>query len=111
MDEHRRPGREKRGRAFCRSGLPPGRAASETGASGPSPRETAPPGSHPGAPCRMGDPADPRTVVDPSLRVVGVPGLRVADASVMPTMVSVNIAPTCFMIGHRAATLIAGKAA
>jgi len=74
-------------------------------------RETATTGYHPGGTCRMGDPADPRTVVDPSLRVVGVPGLRVADASVMPTMVSVNIAPTCFMIGHRAATLIAGKAA
>ncbi len=69
-------------------------------------RDTATTGYHPGGTCRMGDAADPRTVVDPSLRVVGVPGLRVADASVMPTMVSVNIAPTCMMIGHRAAELI-----
>lgn len=70
-------------------------------------RETATTGYHPGGTCRMGDPSDPHTVVDPTLSVVGVPGLRVADASVMPTMVSVNIAPTCMMIGHRAATLIA----
>jgi choline dehydrogenase-like flavoprotein len=74
-------------------------------------RDTATTGYHPGGTCRMGDPADPRTVVDPSLRVVGVPGLRVADASVMPTMVSVNIAPTCMMIGHRAASLVARPSA
>ncbi len=70
-------------------------------------RETATTGYHPAGTCRMGDPAEPHTVVDPTLCVVGVPGLRVADASIMPTMVSVNIAPTCMMIGHRAATLIA----
>jgi choline oxidase len=70
-------------------------------------RETVTTGYHPAGTCRMGDPADPRSVVDPELRVIGVPGLRVADASVMPTMVSVNIAPTCMMIGHRAAALIA----
>lgn len=69
--------------------------------------ETATTGYHPGGTCRMGDPADPRTVVDPTLTIVGVPGLRVADASILPTMVSVNIASTCMMIGHRAAALIA----
>ncbi len=71
-------------------------------------RETATTGYHPAGTCRMGDPADPRCVVDPELRVIGTPGLRVADASVMPTMVSVNIAAACMMIGHRAAFLVAG---
>jgi len=70
-------------------------------------RETVTTGYHPGGTCRMGDADDPLAVVDPELRVRGVRGLRVADASVLPTMVSVNIAPTCMMIGHRAATLIA----
>jgi choline dehydrogenase-like flavoprotein len=70
-------------------------------------RETATTGYHPAGTCRMGAANDPATVVDPLLRVVGVPRLRVADASVMPLMVSVNIAPTCMMIGHRAAALIA----
>jgi choline dehydrogenase-like flavoprotein len=70
-------------------------------------RETVTTGYHPAGTCRMGDPADPRNVVDPELRVIGVPGLRVADASIMPTIVSVNIAPTCMMIGRRAAELIA----
>lgn len=70
-------------------------------------RGTVTTGYHPAGTCRMGRPADRRTVVDSNLRVVGVPGLRLADASIMPLMVSVNIAPTCMMIGHRAATLIA----
>jgi choline dehydrogenase-like flavoprotein len=70
-------------------------------------RETATTGYHPAGTCRMGDGADPLTVVDPELRVIGVRGLRVADASIFPTMASVNIAPTCMMVGHRAAELIA----
>jgi choline dehydrogenase-like flavoprotein len=69
-------------------------------------RATATTGYHPAGTCRMGHPADPQAVVGPDLRVIGVPGLRIADASIMPTMVSVNIAATCMMIGHRAAELI-----
>lgn len=45
---------------------------------------------HPVGTCRMGAVADPRTVVDPRLRVKGVRGLRVADASVMPVIPSAN---------------------
>lgn len=45
---------------------------------------------HPVGTCRMGAVEDPRTVVDPRLRVKGVRGLRVADASVMPVIVSAN---------------------
>ncbi|MBX3567059.1 MAG: GMC family oxidoreductase N-terminal domain-containing protein [Rhizobiaceae bacterium] len=70
-------------------------------------RETATTGYHPAGTCRMGSVGDPTSVVDPALNIIGISGLRVADASIMPTMVSVNIAPTCMMIGHRAASLIA----
>ena len=51
---------------------------------------------------RMGDPSDRRTVVDPHLRVQGIRNLRVADASVFPSMVSVNIANTVMMIAEKA---------
>ena len=46
-------------------------------------------------------------VVDAELRVLGVAGLRVADASVMPTVVSGNTNAACIMIGERAAEMIA----
>lgn len=62
---------------------------------------------HPVGTCRMGDPADPRTVVDPDLRVLGVDGLRVADASIFPSMTSVNPNITVMMIGEKCAQLIA----
>lgn len=88
--------------------LAPGSACLEDGEIEGFIRETATTGYHAAGACRMGDPASPETVVDSNLHVVGVPNLRVADASIMPLMVSVNIAPTCMMIGHHAATLIAG---
>ncbi len=56
--------------------------------------------------CRMG--AGDETVVDPELRVHGVEGLRVADASVMPTIVSSNTNAATVMIAERAAELIIG---
>lgn len=58
---------------------------------------------HPAGTCRMGDRVDPLAVVDPELRVQGVPRLRVADASVFPSMISVNPNMTVMMIGERAA--------
>lgn len=61
---------------------------------------------HPGCSCRMGAEDDPNAVVGPDLRVRGVEGLRVADASVFPAMVSTNPALTCMMIGEKAAALI-----
>ena len=61
---------------------------------------------HPAGTCRMGNPNDERVVVDPSLRVRGIEGLRIADASVFPAHVGVNPVATVMMVGERAAELI-----
>ena len=54
--------------------------------------------------CKMG--TDPLAVVDPTLRVHGIEGLRVADASVMPMVTTGNTNAPSIMIGERAATFI-----
>ncbi|TDD71266.1 choline oxidase [Jiangella aurantiaca] len=58
--------------------------------------------------CRMGADDDPMAVLDPQLRVRGVEGLRVADASVFPTIPSVNPVVTVMLVAERAADLIRG---
>ena len=64
---------------------------------------------HPCGTCRMGH--DDKAVVDPELRVRGLEGLRVADASVMPAIPSPNIHPATIMIAEKGSDLIASSLA
>ncbi|MGA7986408.1 MAG: GMC oxidoreductase, partial [Burkholderiales bacterium] len=59
---------------------------------------------HPAGTCRMG--SDAGAVLDPELRVRGVDGLRVADCSVMPSLIGGNTNAPAMMIGERAAEFI-----
>ena len=63
---------------------------------------------HPVGTCKMG--RDAEAVVDPQLRVHGVAGLRVADASIMPVITAGNTNAACMMIGEKAADLILAAA-
>ena len=63
---------------------------------------------HPAGTCKMGH--GPMAVVDDGLRVHGLEGLYVADASIMPAVVSANLNATCVMIGERAADSIRAAA-
>ena len=61
--------------------------------------------------CRMGPATDPSTVVDAELRVIGLQGLRIADASIMPSMPSGNTQIPTMMIAEKAADMLMGRAA
>jgi choline dehydrogenase-like flavoprotein len=71
-------------------------------------RETGYTVHHPVGTCRMG--SDEGAVVDPQLRVTGIEALRVADASVMPSIIGGNTNAPSVMIGERGADFVLGKA-
>ncbi|MGE0715871.1 MAG: GMC family oxidoreductase [Alphaproteobacteria bacterium] len=59
--------------------------------------------------CRMGPATDPTAVVDDRLKVHGIEGLRVVDASIMPTMPSANLNASVLMIAEKASDMILGR--
>jgi 4-pyridoxate dehydrogenase len=73
-------------------------------------RKTAVTAHHPAGTCKMGPPSDPMAVVDSQLRVIGIDGLRVVDASIFPDMVGGNINAPVIMVAERAADMIRGVA-
>jgi len=85
----------------------PGEAVTTEGEWQDFARRTASTGFHPVGTCKMGN--DPEAVVDAQLRVHGVAGLRVADASIMPTLVGGNTNGPSIMIGEKAADMILGR--
>ncbi|MEM7191022.1 MAG: GMC family oxidoreductase N-terminal domain-containing protein [Pseudomonadota bacterium] len=63
---------------------------------------------HPAGTCRMGPDTDPTAVVSDELKVHGIEGLRVVDASVMPMMISANLNAATMMIADKASDMIRG---
>ncbi len=61
---------------------------------------------HPSGTCKMGPKSDKMAVVDPTLKVHGISGLRVIDASIMPRVTSGNTNAPTIMIGERGADFI-----
>jgi choline dehydrogenase len=64
---------------------------------------------HPSCSCRMGRADDPRAVVDPETRVIGLEGLRVVDSSIMPSITTGNLNAPTLMLAEKAADHIRGK--
>jgi choline oxidase len=89
--------------------LAPGSDVQEDAALSEYARRTANTVYHPAGSCRMGSAGDEKAVVDPALRVRGVNQLRVADASIFPSLIGVNPCITCMMIGEKCAALIRGE--
>ena len=86
----------------------PGASVTEDGALRDYLRETGVSNLHPVGTCRMG--REPDAVVDPQLRVHGIAGLRVADASIMPSIVAGNTNAPSIMIGEKCADMVRAAA-
>jgi choline dehydrogenase len=64
---------------------------------------------HPCGTCRMGAGDDPRAVIDPECRVIGVEGLRVVDSSIFPRITNGNLNGPSIMVGEKASDMILGR--
>jgi choline dehydrogenase len=95
-------------RELIEAELGPGPIANEQAAIEEDIRARAATFFHPSGTCRMG--SDPTAVVDPRLRVIGLEGLRVADASIMPAALNACTHAPTIMIGEKAAAMIAEDA-
>ncbi|MGW4531724.1 GMC family oxidoreductase [Nocardia sp. NPDC004340] len=93
-----------RASSYVRAEVAPGRAATTPEAVREDVRQRISSVYHPTGTCRMG--VDERAVVDPNLKVRGIERLRVADASVMPSIPGGNTNAPSMMIGERAAQLV-----
>ena len=87
----------------------PGRGKADDAAFDAYIRATATTVYHPLGTCKMGAARDETAVVDPELRLKGIDGLRVVDASVMPDLVGGNINAPVIMIAEKAADMIRGR--
>ena len=88
--------------------IAPGPGATSDAAIDAHVRRTVKTDYHPVGTCRMGHDGDPAAVVDPELRVRGVAGLRVVDASVMPAIVTANTNAPTMALADRAVSLMRG---
>ena len=95
---------------YARAELAPGTAVESDGQIDAWVRATAETIYHPVGTCKMGAKDDARAVVDAELRVRGLAGLRVVDASVMPSLVSSNTNAPTIMIAEKAADMIRERA-
>jgi choline dehydrogenase len=64
---------------------------------------------HPSCTCKMGSATDPQAVVDPAGRVIGLDGLRIVDASIMPSITTGNLNAPTFMLAEKLADAVLGK--
>jgi choline dehydrogenase len=90
--------------------ISPGAAAQSDGEIDAFIRARAESAFHPCGSCRMGAGSDPRAVVDPQTRVIGLEGLRVVDASIMPSITTGNLNAPTIMLAEKAADHIRGRA-
>jgi choline dehydrogenase len=95
-------------RDIVREEILPGASATSDAALDEHLRRTVKTDYHPVGTCRMGASDDPGAVVGPDLRVRGIDGLRVIDASVMPKLVSANTNAPTMALAHRAVSLMRG---
>lgn len=94
---------------FRRHEIQPGEAVQTDEELDAAIREHAESAYHPCGTCRMGAAGDPRAVVDPETRVIGVDGLRVADSSIFPRITNGNLNAPSIMTGEKASDHILGR--